>query len=89
MWAPKYIYFICILLYMKAVRVSLTLPEEIAEELKRQPNKSKFVADSIREKSINERKARVREAALRLKKDYLSSRDLHAFGVIESEDFSE
>lgn len=74
---------------MNAVRVSLTLPEEIADELKKQPNKSKFVADSIREKLVNERKARVRDAALKLKKDYLSSRDMHAFRDIESDDFSE
>ena len=74
---------------MKAVRVSLTLPEEIADELKRKPNKSRFVADSIREKIVNERKAKVREAALKLKKDYLSIKDMHAFGDIESEDFSE
>lgn len=74
---------------MNSVRVSLTLPEEIADELKKQPNKSKFVADSIREKLVNERKARVRDAALKLKKDYLSSRDMHAFRDIESDDFSE
>ena len=74
---------------MKTVRVSLTMPEEIADELKKQPNKSKFVTDSIREKLVNERKARVLEAALKLKKDYLSSRDLHAFRSIDPEDFSE
>ena len=82
-------YFVCTVLRMRAVRVSLTLPEEIADELKKQPNKSKFVADSIREKLVNERRACVMVAALKLKKDYLSSRDMYAFRCIESENSSE
>lgn len=76
-------------MHMKAIRVSLTLPEEIAEELRKRPNKSKFVADSIREKLVNERKSKIREAARRLKKIYLTDGDLHTFRDIESDDFSE
>lgn len=76
-------------MFMKSVRVSLTLPKEVAEELKKIPNKSNFVADSIREKLINEKKARVKEAALRLKADYLANNELHVFGEIDSEDFLE
>jgi metal-responsive CopG/Arc/MetJ family transcriptional regulator len=45
------------------VRINITLPDNIAQELKRVKNKSRFIAEIVREK-FEEEKKRVLEAQL-------------------------
>jgi len=40
-------------------RLNITLPDEIAEELAAQPNKSRFIADVLKEKFEGERKKEI------------------------------
>ena len=42
-------------------RLNITLPEEIVRELKNVPNKSRFIADVLREKFERERKKKLDE----------------------------
>ena len=61
----------------------------MTENLRKFPDGPKLEADSVRDRLISERKAAVRDAALRLKTDYPANSELRVFDGIESEDFLE
>ena len=42
-------------------RLNITLPEELTQDLKTIPNKSRFIADAVKEKLEKERKRRLNE----------------------------
>lgn len=42
-------------------RLNITLPEEVTQDLETIPNKSRFIADAVKEKLERERKRRLNE----------------------------
>ncbi len=65
------------------------MPEVVTENLRKFPDGPKLEADSVCDRLTSERKAAVRDAALRLKTYYPANSELHVFDGIESEDFLE
>lgn len=74
---------------MPARRLSVTLPEDILDILKTKTNRSSFIAESIREKAINDKRREIRSAAKRLQEHYTEDSDLNVLVELESEDFLE
>lgn len=74
---------------MPSQRLSITLPEDVVGILKSKNNKSRFLADSVREKAINDKRKDVRLAAKKLQELYAKDQNLHIFSSLDSEDFLE
>jgi hypothetical protein len=70
-------------------RFNITLPDDISEILKTKKNKSEFLAEAVREKTINDKKREVLENAEKLKKYYESDEDLKSLNSLDSQDFVE
>ncbi len=43
-------------------RLNITIPDEVAEELKDKPNKSRYIAQAVKEKLSREKQKRLEEA---------------------------
>ena len=74
---------------MNSQRFNITLPEDVSEILKTKKNKSKFLAEAVREKAINDRKIEIMNKARKLKKYYETDQDLMALNSLDTQDFVE
>lgn len=85
----KSIYLLYVYNIMPSQRLSITLPEDVVTILKSKRNRSGFIADSIREKEINDKRKNIRIAANRLLEYYDKEKNLHIFKELETDDFLE
>jgi len=68
-------------------RLNVTVPDDVSEILKTKKNKSEFLADAVREKSVNDKKKEIIEKARNLRKYYESDVDLTSPNSLDSQDF--
>lgn len=69
--------------------MSFGLPEDVELILKTNSKMSGVIADSIREKEMNEKKRKVRRGANRLSRFYNEDKDFNTFRELETDDFLE
>lgn len=74
---------------MSSSRIDITLPDEIIEILKTKKNKSKFMAEAIYEKVLNDKKNELKKQANYMKKYYIDDKELTEFSGIDYEEFRE
>ena len=72
---------------MATQRLNVTLPEDVSEILKTKKNKSEYLAEAVREKTINDKKREIVEKARKLKRYYETDDDLNALNSLDSQDF--
>ena len=72
---------------MTTQRLNVTLPEDVSEILKTKKNKSEYLAEAVREKTINDKKKEILEKARKLKRYYETDDDLNALNSLDSQDF--
>ena len=72
---------------MTTQRLNVTLPEDVSEILKTKKNKSEYLAEAVREKTINDKKREILEKARKLKRYYETDDDLNALNSLDSQDF--
>ena len=72
---------------MSTQRLNVTVPDDVSEILKTKKNKSEFLADAVREKSVNDKKKEIIEKARNLRKYYESDVDLTSPNSLDSQDF--
>ena len=72
---------------MTTQRLNVTLPEDVSEILKTKKNKSEYLAEAVREKTINDKKKEILEKARKLKRYYETDDDLNALNPLDSQDF--
>ena len=72
---------------MRTQRLNLTSPDDVSEFLKTKKNKSEFLAATVREKAINDRKKEIMEKAMKLKHYYEYDEDFNSLNGLDSQDF--
>ena len=72
---------------MATQRLNVTLPDDVSELLKPKKNKSEYIAEAVREKTINDKKKEIVEKAKKLKQYYETDEDLNTLYSLDSQDF--
>lgn len=67
----------------------MTLPDDVSEILRTKKNKSRFVADAVKEKAVNDKKIEIIEKAKKLKKYYDNDEDLNSLKSLDLQDIVE